>query len=226
MRFGGGERAGEYIVLGVRDTGTGMSEAAQQRAFEPFFTTKEGRGTGLGLSICQDIAARAGGHIMVGPAVPTGTEVRVFLPRSKVAWATRPDEETAEATVVPARVLLVEDNHRVRVATARLLEAAGYDVVQAEDALSAEQKIADGLRPDLLLSDVVMPGLSGPELVDRLARRFPEMAVLFISGWSADDALEPANTNLTYPLLPKPYTVEALGNAVASTLLAHSERNG
>ncbi|HOX47368.1 MAG TPA: PAS domain S-box protein [Myxococcota bacterium] len=183
---------GSHLMLAVRDTGDGMDEATLQRLFEPFFTTKEkGKGTGLGLSTVYGIVRQSGGQVLVESAVRRGTTVRVFLPRVQDAPApVSPQPAQAVLAHGDETVLVVEDEDAVRKLTARILRAAGYQVLTAAN--GGEALLLCERRPgaiDLLLTDVIMPQMSGLQLADRLLEVQPGMRILYMSGYT-DDALE------------------------------------
>jgi len=219
----GGLPSGDYVRIAVADTGSGMSEEVKQRAFEPFFTTKEvGKGTGLGLSQIFGFARQSGGEVAIDSAVGVGTVVSLYLPRS---WAAAAEVRMHPAMNQPvrgepisapsgARILLVEDDPRVRSATVEALEDLDYQPVacsNAEEALAAfESQVFD-----LVISDVIMPGMTGPELIRLLKRRFPDLGVLFVTGYVGEGEGEDL---VGYDLLRKPFTVNALAEAVATAL--------
>ncbi len=217
--------AGDYVRLSVADTGSGMSEEVKRRAFEPFYTTKEvGKGTGLGLSQIFGFARQSGGEVTIDSAVGVGTVVSLYLPRSQApaaeirmhpTMAGLAGGEAATAAVRSgARILLVEDDPRVRSATVEALEDLDYQPVacaNAEEALTAFESQAF----DLVISDVIMPGMTGPELIRHVKRRYPELAVLFVTGYVGEGEGEDL---VGYELLRKPFTVNALAEAVATAL--------
>jgi two-component system cell cycle sensor histidine kinase/response regulator CckA len=203
---------GEYVRLDVSDTGHGMDEATLRRAFEPFFTTKGERGTGLGLATCLGIVEQAGGSIRAESAPGKGASFHVVLPRHapEAAPAAREPEATAPRAG-PATVLLVEDDESVRRAAVQSLRRAGYGVLSAASGPEALRVAADHAGPiDLLLSDVVLPGMSGRELAERLRALRPEVRVLFTSGYAEDEVLRTAAADGSVPILPKPYVPEEL----------------
>jgi len=212
-------RPGRFVVLSVTDTGCGMDEAVLTRIFEPFFTTKElGKGTGLGLSTVFGIVQQSQGFIEVVSRVGVGTTFRVFLP---VAGSPGTEGEGPVETVPlggKERILLVEDDPMVREVTRRILVGAGYDVVPAggPEAALTQMREEDGV--DLLLSDVVMPGMSGPEMAQRMREDRPGLRVLFMSGYT-DDAL--SRLNLApgeMALLTKPFSAVDLTRRVREVL--------
>ena len=223
-----GMAPGEYVRLSVGDSGEGMSEEVKARIFEPFFTTKQaGRGTGLGLATVYGIVKQSGGHIRVDSAPGRGTTFDICLPRApEMAGA----DADAEAALPGARgtetVLLVEDDPVVREVSVRALRAGGYRVVTANS--GADAIAAFGRQPvafDLLVSDVVMPGMSGLELADRLRADAPQLRVLFVSGYAAGvvapaDAMKPG-----FEFLPKPFTPSLLLQKVRAVLDAARPRD-
>jgi PAS domain S-box-containing protein len=209
---------GRYAVLSVTDTGTGMPADVRSRIFEPFFTTKEvGKGTGLGLAICYGIVRQAGGHLAVDSEVGRGSTFRVFLPEVEGS-AVAPAATTR--TAMPSgteTVLLVEDEAPVRNLIRRVLTDAGYSVLAAADGEEAIDILEHAHRePDLLLTDVVLPGLTGPEIAREVRQRVPQVAVLYISGYT-----ERAVGNTVFidaPFLAKPFTPLAIAQQVRQVL--------
>jgi two-component system cell cycle sensor histidine kinase/response regulator CckA len=194
------------VRLEVSDTGDGMNEEIRQRAFEPFFTTKaKGQGTGLGLAIVHGIVTTAGGSISIDSVPGRGTTFRILLPAALEEAA--PPEPTARRPGAGERVLLVEDEPAVREITRRLLAANGYQVEVAADPLHALSVVADPEEPlDLLLTDVVMPEMSGPELAEQARHRRPGLKLLFMSGY-AHGLLPPQGVlGPGVALLDKPFT--------------------
>ncbi|MFO0584313.1 MAG: ATP-binding protein [Anaeromyxobacter sp.] len=218
-------RADGAAVLSVRDSGVGMDAALQARAFEPFFTTKPvGKGTGLGLSTCHGIVKQHGGEIELESAPGRGTTFRITLPGAAEepeapAAATAPAAAAAARAPGAGTILLVEDEPLVRQLATRVLSAAGYAVVEAENgpgALALARRL-EGI--DLLLTDVVMPGIGGRELRDRIVAEHPGVPVLFMSGYPAlPGSDEPLGFAPNEVILPKPFTGEELLAKVAQTL--------
>jgi len=213
---------GRYVVISVSDTGSGMSEEVQRKLFEPFFTTKPaGKGTGLGLATSYGIVSEAGGHIGVYSEVGVGTTMKVYLPGVQEA----PEEarEKGSAAVAPASVtgtvLVVEDDAAVRRTAVRVLERLGCVVLQAESAAAALALIeAGGQRPDLLFTDVIMPGMQGPELAARVSALIPGIKVLFATGYTSDMAFRHGLLDERADVLSKPYTPADLSHKVRSAL--------
>jgi CheY-like chemotaxis protein len=213
--------AGDYVMLVFSDTGAGMPRDVQEHAFEPFFTTKErGKGTGLGLATCHGIVKQAGGHIHVYSEPGLGTTFRIYLPRVPDAVA----HETLAAPLPPLRrghetVLLAEDEPAVRNLASLCLRAHGYTVIEAQDgatALTAAQAHAGRIR--LLVTDVVMPGMSGPDLAQRFRPLCPEALVLFISGHAESAIVHHGVLDPGVAFLPKPFTPERLARRVREML--------
>jgi two-component system, cell cycle sensor histidine kinase and response regulator CckA len=210
--------AGDRVELRVADTGTGIAPELQSRIFEPFFTTKpRGQGTGLGLATVRSIVDDSGGRIEVESEVGHGTTFRVFWPRSsgvpEDAAARLPSRDSGSGR---GRLLVVEDDAQARKILRLALEAAGYEVAvdaTAEDALERAQA---GM-PDLLLSDVMLPGMTGVDLALRLREQCPALPVLFVSGY-LHDVLAHAPFDPVRDLLSKPFTVDALLCRVAEKL--------
>jgi PAS domain S-box-containing protein len=208
---------GPYVTLRVLDTGHGMDAETQARIFEPFFTTKEaGKGTGLGLSMVYGIVRQSDGAILCHSEPGSGTSFSIYLPRAAALVETQASA-AADSPGGRERILLVEDEAAVREITRELLEASGYTVLVASGAQQALALAAEAsCPPDLLLSDIVLPGLSGPQLAERLCASEPGLRVLFISGYAA----ETLGTHLPagVDLLPKPFTRAALLRRVREAL--------
>ena len=184
-----GLEPGDYVRVTLSDDGAGMDDAVRQRAFEPFFTTKPGnRGTGLGLSVVYGIVKQAGGHVEIHSEPGRGTAVVVLLPRSRRA-VEQPDapRPLAASAAQGETVLLVEDSEPVRALAKRILTEAGYEVIEAADGPDAIALADERDRPvDVLVSDVVMPTLSGPDLAEQLHRRWPDLKVVLVSGYAEE----------------------------------------
>jgi PAS domain S-box-containing protein len=212
-RHAGPERVavGRYVVLTVSDTGCGMDDATMSRIFEPFFTTKEkGKGTGLGLSMVYGIVKQSGGHVDVASRPGQGTTFKVFLPHSDEAAAIAP---TPPSISSPTRgtetILLVDDEPPVRTAVARILARQGYTVLEAtapEEALRICEQHRGSI--DLVVTDLMMPGMNGAELAERLRSIRGSLRFLYTSGYSDDDLVLQGLLRLDAPLLPKPFSLD------------------
>ena len=210
---------GQYVTLAVSDTGTGMDAATRAHAFEPFFTTKpQGKGTGLGLATVYGIVDQTGGAIAIKTALGHGTTVRIYLPSVSAPADRREPEPMVAKTSGHESILVVEDNDAVRELAIVTLRQRGYDVMEASCAEQAIDLIAHGARPQLLLTDVVMPGLSGPNLAARLLQQNPRLRVLYMSGYSEDAAAEHGAFWGGMPLLQKPFTSGQLAERVRIAL--------
>ncbi|MCC6418534.1 MAG: HDOD domain-containing protein [Gemmataceae bacterium] len=212
---------GPYALLEVTDTGHGMDAATQARIFEPFFTTKEaGKGTGLGLATVYGIVKQSGGHITVHSEPGRGTTFRIYLPRVEAEVAAAPTGPTARPVPTGTETVLVaEDEDGLRILARKLLERMGYTVLEAKD---GETALAVGGRHrgpvHLLLADVLMPGVNGPQLADCLVRERPDVRVLFMSGHT-DEVLIPHGVRRRgAPLLQKPFSPAGLAHAVRDAL--------
>lgn len=212
---------GRYVVLTVSDNGVGMDAETQSHIFEPFFTTKEkGKGTGLGLATVYGIVKQSGGYIWLDSARGEGTTFRIFLPRAAgIAEQVGSAPLSVQRSEGARTILLVEDEHSLRKLARTMLDKAGYRVLEAADASEAVEIAADpSLSIDLLLTDVIMPGISGGDLAKRLSPQRPQMHILFMSGYT-DGAIE-AQGNLKPGLvvLRKPFARETLLRAIEDAL--------
>ena len=214
-------RTGNYVVLSVTDTGTGMDERVLEHLFEPFFTTKApGRGTGLGLATVFGIVQASGGHVLVSSAPGQGTTFEMFLPRVDAK------QETLAAPVaftdVPRgteTILLVEDEDAVRVIARRILEKSGYTVIEARHGVAALDVCREHCGSiDLLVTDVVMPEMGGPELAERLAEMCPDMRVLFMSGYADRNLIHGSGPTGPVALIDKPFPPDGLARKVREVL--------
>ncbi len=200
-----------HAALEVSDTGTGMDEATRQRIFEPFFTTKAaGKGTGLGLATVYGIVDQAGGRIAIDSEVGRGTTITVLLPMAQTAHEPEP--------AVPT-ILIVEDESALRRLVRRVLEADGKRVLEATNGREALEILErEGLTIDLLITDVIMPEMNGPELVEQVALRWPDLHVIYSSGYTDSRLAGRGFDEQAVDLLRKPYTVDELRRRVAQAL--------
>jgi len=211
---------GFYVRLTVSDSGVGMDEATRVRIFEPFFTTKDlGKGTGLGLSTVYGIVKQSHGFIWVESEVGQGTSFQICLPQVTEVAGTVQSPPTVVSSSGTETILLVEDNAGLRKVATRFLEPAGYTVLAAATGEEALRLLASHEAPvHLLLSDVVMPGMSGRELAERLVRTRPTLKVLYMSGYTSDTIVQRGVLDAQVPFLSKPFTAEALRNKVREVL--------
>ena len=216
--------AGRYIALSVADTGIGMDKDTQEHAFDPFFTTKEaGKGTGLGLATVYGIVKQSGGYVWVYSEPGLGTTIKVYLPEVSAAAAfTSAGETTTAAKVIPRgseTILLVEDEDAVRSLTCRILEKQGYRVIPAQHGRDAmDIATREEGRIDLVLTDIVMPGLNGRGLVEKLSGIRPSIKSLYMSGYTDDDIVRRGFVEPSKAFLQKPFTSEALVRTVRKVL--------
>jgi len=214
-------RQGRYVLLAVSDTGTGMNAETQAHIFEPFFTTKpQGKGTGLGLSTVYGVVKQSGGFIWVYSEVGRGTSFKIYLPRVDQPLESIGIAPTvSEAPRGTETILLAEDEQDVREVAREFLESGGYTVIEARDgaeALKRVEKYEDAI--DLLVTDMVMPGMTGQELSTRLLQSRPEIRVLYMSGYSERAAVDSARGDSSMRLLSKPFSRWALLRAVHEIL--------
>ena len=218
-----GVNPGRYVMLALTDTGTGIAPELRDRIFEPFFTTKEiGKGTGLGLSMVHGFVKQTGGHIKVYSELGHGTTLKIYLPRAD------DDEEMSSepgmrgllrVAVGVETILVVEDDPHVRVLTAQQLRRFGYHVTEAADGPSALRAVEQHGAPDLLFTDVIMPGgLTGRQLADRIKEIKPAIKILFTSGYTEDAILHQGRLDPGVHLLQKPYRSDKLAQKVREVL--------
>lgn len=209
-----GMKPGDYVLLEVKDSGTGMTEEVKKRIFEPFFTTKpKGKGTGLGLATCFDFVKESGGFIEVETAVGKGTSFKLYFPKAEGKAQNAVDAEVPEDLPRGSEtVLLVEDEDLVRQFTQRILSDYGYKVITAmssERAIKASEEYQDS-KIDLLLTDVVMPGMDGRELAAVLREKIPGLKVILMSGYVEDESFEEKIAGKGFAFLQKPITAGIL----------------
>jgi PAS domain S-box-containing protein len=214
-------RLGRHVMLAVSDTGCGMPPEVLARIFEPFFTTKEhGKGTGLGLATLYGIVKQSGGHITVYSEVGRGTTFKIYLPATQEE-AEKHESFSPEKTVPRGveTILIVEDEESLRMVTREYLSNKGYQVFVAENFEQAVEASADpALHIDLLMTDVVLPGASGPKLAERLTATRPEMKVLFVSGYTADALVHGDLHRADFAFLSKPFSLNILARKIRTIL--------
>ncbi|WP_426024438.1 response regulator [Brevundimonas sp. PWP3-1b1] len=211
---------GDYVVVSVSDTGSGMTDEVRARAFEPFFTTKEvGKGSGLGLSQVFGLAKQSGGGVSIDTEVDKGTTIRIFLPRADAAPT---QEREASGELLAARdagmvVLVVDDDEAVRNVTAGYLSDLGYDVIEADSGGAALETLEHHDRIDAMLLDFAMPGMNGGELARELRVRRPGAPILFATGYADAEALTDVGEDM---IVRKPFTQAELARKLSRTLAA------
>lgn len=212
---------GHYVMLAVKDTGCGMDAQTRERIFEPFFTTKPAdQGTGLGLPTVYGIVKQSGGNIWVYSEVGRGTTFRIYLPKAGDSIESpQPAKRPAMAVRGDETILIVEDDSSVLSMAVRVLKSAGYQVLQASDGSEALRLVGESGSPvGLMVTDIVMPGMNGRELAERLQELSPQTKVLFTSGYTDDAVLRLSVSAHESNFLPKPYTIVELLNKVRETL--------
>ena len=218
---------GQYVLLAVTDTGSGMPADIIDKVFEPFFSTKaEGKGSGLGLSMVYGFVKQSGGHVKIYSEVGHGTTIKLYLPRALQAEDIEVVVDHGPVAGGTETVLVVEDDEEVRETVVALLVDLGYRVLKAVDAASALNVIDSGVRIDMLFTDVVMPGtLKSPELARKARERLPEIAVLFTSGYTENSIVHGGKLDAGVELLSKPYTRDALARKFRHVLNNQRQRN-
>ena len=216
-------KAGRYVRLSITDTGVGMDALTRARLFEPFFTTKErGRGTGLGLATVYGIVKQSGGHIELFSEPGRGTSFKIYFPlvnRPLTATASAARPSVADNSHGSEIILLVEDENSLRQMVTQVLSARGYQVIAVHNAEEAEQIVAANPHIDMLLTDVIMPKVSGPELVKRIVPHYPKMKVLFMSGYTAAHSMHNGGDHNPFAsFLEKPFTPQTLAAKVREIL--------
>jgi CheY-like chemotaxis protein len=215
---------GQYVLIAVTDTGTGMTPDILSAAFEPFFTTKTvGKGSGLGLSQVFGFVKQSGGHVKMYSEVGHGTTIKLYLPRSfdsesaGNAASLQRHNETRDMTRGDSRqiVLVVEDESQVRGLTVMSLRELGYTVLHAEDAVAALKLIDAHPEINLLFTDIVMPGMNGRKLADEAVRRWPRMKVLFTTGFTRNAVVHGGVLDAGVNFISKPFTIEQLAAKIS-----------
>ena len=217
---------GDYILIKVRDTGTGIPRDVLEKVFEPFFSTKEvGAGTGLGLATVYGIVKQTDGYILVRSVEGEGTEFQIYLKRHEVTDEEIAEEAAAVEEVVNAdltgegTILLVEDEVPVRIFAARALSNKGYKILEAEDAEEGLAMIQEhGGKVDLVISDVIMPGMTGPDMVKEIQKTHPDLKIIFISGYTEDAFVGTGLENEDLNFLQKPFNLKDLAAMVKKVI--------
>jgi signal transduction histidine kinase/DNA-binding response OmpR family regulator len=208
--------AGQYVMLGISDTGTGMTPEVMARAFEPFFTTKrEGEGTGLGLSMAYGFIKQSNGHIRIYSEVGSGTTVKIYLPRSHQTEIEVSNTSTEPVVGGTETILVVEDDAAVQATAVDMLTGLGYRVLKAHDGESGLVILQSGIPVDLVFTDVVMPGpVRSPELARQAKQLFPRIEVLFTSGYTQNAIVHGGRLDPGVELISKPYRREDLARKI------------
>jgi CheY-like chemotaxis protein len=214
-------RPGDYVMIAIKDTGIGMDSETQSHIFEPFFSTKGPKGTGLGLSTVYGIVKQSGGYIWVYSELGKGTTFKVYLPRVEEAVQVPSRTEKPASTTGKGHetILLVEDEPALRELTREVLSQRGYEVIEALNPQDAERLAGNnGCEIHLLLTDVMMPGMSGRELAKRLTERYPHLRVLYMSGYTYNVIAEGGTLEEGIAFLQKPFTPQVLTQKVREAL--------
>jgi signal transduction histidine kinase/CheY-like chemotaxis protein len=212
---------GQYVLISVSDNGSGMSREVQQKAFDPFFTTKQpGQGTGLGLSQVYGFVKQSGGHVKIYSEIDEGTTIKIYLPRARAAASgPRETEQPLVGSLASETILVVEDEADVRSYLAETLRDLNYRVIEAEDGAAALALFeAKPFQIDLLLTDIVMPGMNGRQLADELHQRQSALKVLFITGYSRNAIVHQGRLDPGVSLLQKPLTQVMLAAKIREIL--------
>jgi CheY-like chemotaxis protein len=213
---------GIYARLCIADTGMGMDDATMARAIEPFFSTKGvGQGTGLGLSMVHGLASQLGGALTIESAPGAGTAVTIWLPEStEIVQDAAIGPNPQDAVRRSGAVLLVDDEEYIRVIAVDMLTELGFEVRAADSAVAALLALDEGLKPDLLITDHLMPGMTGVDLANAVRARLPATKVLIVSGFAETEGLDPA-----LPRLTKPFVQGELAAALAELEMACAAQN-
>ncbi|MEB2846578.1 type II toxin-antitoxin system ParD family antitoxin [Endobacterium cereale] len=218
---------GQYVMMAVTDTGSGMPSEIIEKVFEPFFSTKaEGKGSGLGLSMVYGFVKQSGGHVKIYSEVGHGTTIKLYLPRALQVEDVEVAVDNGPIVGGSETVLVVEDDAEVRETVIALLTDLGYRTLKAVDAASALTVIDSGIPIDLLFTDVVMPGtLKSPEMARKAKERLPNLAVLFTSGYTENSIVHGGKLDAGVELLSKPYTREELARKFRHVLANQAQRS-
>ncbi|MCW5681339.1 MAG: CHASE3 domain-containing protein [Xanthobacteraceae bacterium] len=223
-----GVPAGQYVLIAVSDTGSGMSTDIANRAFDPFFTTKPtGKGTGLGLSQVYGFVKQTGGHVKIYSEVDHGTTIKIYLPRTQraediVSTQPKPALPTGDPTVI---ILVVEDEDRVRLVSVAALRELGYTVLHADSGPSALEVLKKNPGVNLLFTDIVMPGMNGRALATEAEKLNPGMRILYTTGYTHNAVVHNGVVDSDAQLIVKPYTIDQLALKVREVLAGESRRS-
>jgi CheY-like chemotaxis protein len=209
--------------VAVTDTGAGMPPEVASRAFDPFFTTKEvGQGTGLGLSQVHGFARQSRGHVKIYSQVGVGTTIKIYLPRDTSDDKSEAETRRAAPVELPLveqrKVLVVEDEAEVRAFALAALQDLGYETAEADNADAALNMLAGDAQITVLLTDVVMPGVDGPTLLDQAKRIRPDIAVLFMTGYTRNAVVHNGILDQGVRLISKPFTLDELARELRATI--------
>ena len=220
--------AGQYVMLAISDTGSGMRQSVINRAFEPFSTTKrEGEGTGLGLSMAYGFVKQSNGHIKIYSEVGNGTTIRIYLRHSFQREIEMTESEPEQIEGGTETIVVVEDDEAVRATAVDILSGLGYRIITACDGENALQKLAEAGYIDLLFTDVVMPGsLKSPELAKKAKEMFPDIDVLFTSGYTQNAIVHGGRLDPSLLLISKPYRKEELARKIRCILNSKPNSKG
>ncbi len=216
--------AGDYVRLEIEDNGHGMSREVMQKIFDPFYTTKElGQGTGLGLSTVFGIIEQSGGHVYVFSREGEGTKFTIFLKRHVAqegeAKHDKEERENIGDLTGQGTILIVEDEAPVRIFSSRALSNKGYNVLEAESGEKALEVVKEkGDEIDIVITDVVMPGINGPDMIKEAVRQYPDIKVIFISGYGEDEFMKSYGDKREFHFLPKPYSLQQLATKVRQVI--------
>jgi len=218
---------GQYVVIAVEDSGSGIDRKTQARIFDPFFTTKElGKGTGLGLATVYGIVKQSGGYIWVYSEIGRGTSFKIYLPRVEPSGQTPAPKESDKSSVHGSEtILLAEDSDSLREMARDYLESIGYNIIEAASGKEALERARDFAGPiHLLLTDVVMAEMGGPELAEQLLALRPGVKVIFASGYTNDAIARNGVLDTAVVFIQKPYRPKALAQKIREVLTAPSTK--
>jgi signal transduction histidine kinase/ActR/RegA family two-component response regulator len=219
---------GQYVLIAVTDTGSGMPAEVISRAFDPFFTTKEvGQGTGLGLSQVHGFAKQSHGHVKIYSEVGVGTTIKIYLPRD----TTHPEEELVSPRTSTLqvkerrRVLIVEDDVDVRRFTMSILQELGYETVEASSATSARNVLAADAGISVMLTDVIMPGTNGQQLIESIKETYPHLIVIFMTGYTRNAIVHNGMLDPGVRLITKPFTIDEISRELRAAIAGEDARS-